>query len=148
MIYNDKQLEITKKNLRKFQDSLTKIQSGYNDDPLFRNVMSDATKSQIEELKSEIEAYECLISGNYNFQEIYTIDELRNDLTKRRISCKVSEEKMAKFLGLGLIEFQRLEDSQYKGASQEILGRAAKYLELEVEEKNSQNLLPAFRIRG
>lgn len=134
MIYNDKQLEKTKENLRKFHDSHTKIQSSYNDDPLFRKIMSDATASQMEELKSEIEEYECLISGNYSFQEVYTTDELRNDLTKRRISRKIREEEMAKFLELSLVEFQRMEDSQYKGASLEILGLAAKYLELEVEE--------------
>jgi hypothetical protein len=62
MITNERQYEVTKREMRKFEEAIaTLIERGVEqdtDDALFRRLQVDAMRSQVADLRAELHAYE------------------------------------------------------------------------------------------
>ena len=62
MIANERQYEVTEREMRKFEEAIaTLIEQGVDqdtDDGLFRRIQVDAMRSQIADLRAELLAYE------------------------------------------------------------------------------------------
>ena len=139
MIKNERQYRITKAQAEKFENTLAQLAETTEDrkhiHPLLRKAEEDALRSQIAELRAEIEEYEVLKSGRYSTFKIETFEELPRVLIKARIASGLSQRDLAERLGLKEQQIQRYEDTDYASASFERLNEVIKALDIQVQEQ-------------
>ncbi len=116
MIKNDRQYRIAKAQLEKFEQSLTETRQSTERLPI-KKLQEDALKSQIEDLKKEIEEYESIWASNQSIPELESFDEIPGALIKARLSQGLSQKQLADRLGLAEQQIQRYESSEYETAS-------------------------------
>ncbi|GAB3235003.1 helix-turn-helix domain-containing protein [Algoriphagus aestuariicola] len=115
MIKSDRQLAITKRNRDNFLEAIELLKSN-EDKNLLNQIMFDSLTSQIETLNKEIKEYEELkkIKSRILFSEIKNLPEI---LVKARIIKGISQEDLAKKIGLKAQQIQRYESNNYEGAN-------------------------------
>lgn len=115
MIKNNKQLSVTKKRIKEFEDALKKI----NDEAvgsLLDKIMSESVESQLDTLKREVAEYQYLQEHKPNI--IFSpIEDIPESLVKARILKGMSQQDLANRLGLKEQQIQRYEANNYEGAS-------------------------------
>ncbi len=134
MILSDIGFEVTRDALGKFREALAAVQSeeagADADQAWLYQVQIDAIKSQIETLEDELSHYELLKAGTTTFGEVQSLEDLSLALVESRIACGMSQNELAKRLGMELLQVQRFEDSEYFGASTEQLIKACEVLDV------------------
>jgi ribosome-binding protein aMBF1 (putative translation factor) len=86
-------------------------------DPILRQAMEDAVRSQLSSLRAELAEYEALRAGDRRVLELISFDELPRALVQARIAAGLSQKQLAERLGLKEQQIQRYEASEYASAS-------------------------------
>jgi transcriptional regulator with XRE-family HTH domain len=119
MIQNERQYKITKARADEFERKLKALPATPPSDihPLIAQAQRDAIKSQLDELREEIEAYDQLRQGRSKVLELTSLDALPAALIQARIAAGLTQRELAERLGLKEQQLQRYEATQYSGAS-------------------------------
>lgn len=135
MITNQYQYRQTKTQLRKFQEAIgnLEIRPLGRTDAIMRQAEINAMQSTCEDLQTEITAYENL---KHNQQLEFSTDSLEQlplGLVQARIAKGLTQEDLAKRLGIPKQQVQRDEETLYNSASLHRLARVADVLGVRVQ---------------
>lgn len=120
MIKNEKQYRITKAQVRRFQDALAEFgghQRPSNISARLWDAQRQAAQSQMEELQQQVEAYEQLHVGRSKEVILETVEDLPKALIRARIASGLTQEGLARRLGVKPQQVQRYEATEYESAS-------------------------------
>jgi len=120
MITNERQYRITKAELKKFEQALAdqrKPDVGEDVDPRIDAAMRDALKSEVDELRRQLRAYEDLREGRVRSRTLRSLSELPTALIEARIASRVTQKALAGRLGVAEQQVQRWEATDYSGVS-------------------------------
>lgn len=127
MIKNDVQYRVTKRYAEKFQRALKELSERSRTDtevhPLLLKAEEDAISSQLEDLQSELAAYEALRSGKQSVSDLSSFEDLPRALIEARIAAGLSQRDLADRLGLKEQQIQRYEATDYASASLQRIGQ-------------------------
>lgn len=118
MIKNERQYAITKAQADKFARALDELsrRSAGDGHPLLRQAEEDALRSQLADLRAELEQYEALRAGQPAVLHLTSLDELPQALIQARIARGLSQKELAERLGLKEQQIQRYEATDYASA--------------------------------
>ncbi len=120
MIKNEKQYRITKAQARRFRDALAELarqERPSNIAPRLWEAQRQAARSQMEELQEEVEAYERLHLGQSKAVVLEAVEDLPKALIRARIAAGMTQEGLARRLGVKPQQVQRYEATEYESAS-------------------------------
>lgn len=120
MIKNEKQYRITKAQVRRFQDALAELareERPSNVSPRLWKAQRDAAQSQLEELEEQVAAYEQLHIGKSREVVLEGVGDLPKALIRARIAAGMTQEGLARRLGLKTQQVQRYEATEYESAN-------------------------------
>ena len=121
MIKNERQFRITKAQAEKFERTIRELTAAPKRElhPALRQAEIDGLRSQLEDLKRELQEYEALRSGKRRVIALESIEELSTTLIQARIAAGLSQEELAAKLGMKPQQLQRYEATNYRSASLE-----------------------------
>lgn len=130
MIKNDRQFRITKAQVARFELALKELAASPKKDvhPALRKAEADALKSQLQDLRKEIEEYNALKSGKRKTVALASLDELPRTLIRARIAAGLTQEELAAKLGLKPQQIQRYEATDYHSASMQRMSEVLRAL--------------------
>ena len=128
MIKNERQYKITKSQITKFEAALDELTARDGDNARLQKLEKDALRSQLDELRDEVDQFEQLRSGGPKPIHIESFDELPRALVKARIAAGLSQKELAERLGLKEQKIQRYEATDYCSASLSRLKEVAEAL--------------------
>ena len=120
MIKNEKQYRITKAQVRRFQDALAELAAQSrpsNIVPRLWEAQRQAAQSQLEELQQQVEAYERLQLSRSKEVILEAVEDLPKALIRARIAAGMTQEGLARRLGVKPQQVQRYEATEYESAS-------------------------------
>ena len=120
MIKNEKQYRITKAQVRRFQDALAEMEhqkKPVNVTPRLWKAQRDAAQSQLDDLQDEVAQYERLHDGTRRDVVLEGVEDLPKALIRARIAAGMTQEALARRLGLKTQQIQRYEATDYESAS-------------------------------
>ena len=120
MIKNEKQYRITKAQVRRFQDAVAELAAQdrpSNVSARLWEAQREAARSQVEELQEQVEAYERLSAGRSRVVVLEAVEDLPNALIRARIAAGMTQEGLARRLGVKPQQVQRYEATEYESAS-------------------------------
>jgi ribosome-binding protein aMBF1 (putative translation factor) len=120
VIKNEKQYRITKAQVRRFQDALADLgaqERPSNIAPRLWAAQRQAAQSQMEELRQQVEAYERLQAGKSKGVVLEAVEDLPKALIRARIAAGMTQEGLARRLGVKPQQVQRYEATDYESAS-------------------------------
>jgi ribosome-binding protein aMBF1 (putative translation factor) len=113
-------LAATPELVRRFQDSLVEMagqERPKNIRPRLWEAQREAAASQMEELRGQVEAYERLNAGRSKGVVLEAVEDLPKALIRARIAAGMTQEGLARRLGVKPQQVQRYEATEYKSAS-------------------------------
>jgi transcriptional regulator with XRE-family HTH domain len=117
MIRNDRQYKISRARAGEFAELLdTTAQRAHLNDE-WSDVEMAAVRSQLDELREEIDEYEKLRAGGITSLQINSLEELPTALIKARIASGLTQKELADKLGVKEQQIQRYEQNDYAGVS-------------------------------
>jgi transcriptional regulator with XRE-family HTH domain len=135
MIKNEREYRITKAQAEKFERALARFAQPAGVDgeihPLLRKAQEDALRSQLADLRTELEEYEALRAGRRAVPDLRSFTDLPQQLIRRRIAAGLSQKDLANRLGLKEQQVQRYEATDYASASFTRLVEVIRALEME-----------------
>jgi len=137
MIKNERQYRITKAQADKFETTIARLQVAPQDKrvhPKLQKAQIDALRSQLADLRKEIEEYEALRSGKRKVIELKSFEDLPRALIRARIASGMGQEELANHLGLKAQQIQRYEATDYAAASLARVSDVAKAVGLQIRE--------------
>jgi transcriptional regulator with XRE-family HTH domain len=121
MITNERQLQITRARIERFELSLAAIEAGSLDsgglDPLLQAAQKDAIADDVVRMRREVEDYERLRSGAIEEFELASLADLPTVLIRARIAAGLTQKDLAERVSIKEQQVQRYEASLYEGAS-------------------------------
>lgn len=140
MISNERQYQITQKQLEQFKSALNELKGNpISVDDLNQHIRYqahlDTVDSQIESLEEEISEYEKLKSGETKKLKFDSFAQLSEALIKARIVRGLTQEQLADRLGLKAQQVQRYEATNYVAASLGKISQVIKALDIEIKEE-------------
>ena len=120
MIKNEKQYRITKAQVRRFQDAIAELagqERPSNISPRLWHAQRQAAQSQMEELQEQVQAYERLHLGKSKEVVLEAVEDLPKALIRARIAAGMTQEGLARRLGVKPQQVQRYEATDYESAS-------------------------------
>ena len=120
MIKNEKQYRITKAQVRRFQEAIAELagqQRPANVSARLWEAQRQAAQSQMEELQEQVEAYERLQLGKSKHVVLEAVEDLPKALIRARIAAGMTQESLARRLGVKPQQVQRYEATEYESAS-------------------------------
>ena len=120
MIKNEKQYRITKAQVRRFRDAIADLAAQdrpSNVSARLWEAQREAARSQMEELREQVEAYERLSAGRSREVVLEAVEDLPNALIRARIAAGMTQEGLARRLGVKPQQVQRYEATGYESAS-------------------------------
>ena len=136
MITNQQQYELSQKHAQNFRkaiaDLATKRRDIENIDPRRYKAAREGYESLLEELLSEIREYELLTLETAPVIEIDESDKLPLGLIKARITAGLSQQELARKLGMETSELIKCEVDEYAGLGYDRLIEIADALNLRV----------------
>lgn len=136
MIKNERQYRITKAQAEKFEQALARAAAEPAGDghPMMRQMQIDALRSQLAELREQIDEYEALRSGARAVLQLESFEELPRALIQSRIAARLSQKDLAERLSLKEQQVQRYEATEYASASLERIQEVIRALGIRVRE--------------
>ena len=128
MIKNEKQYAITRNKRDEFIKSLELVEKSNNND-LLNQIMTNSIVSQLETFDREIQEYEKLKNEKPTVI-ISSIENIPESLIKARIVRGLSQNDLAKKVGLKEQQIQRYESANYESANFERLLSIAKSMDI------------------
>lgn len=126
MIKNERQFKITKTQIARFEAALDELTARSGAKSRLRKLEEDSLRSQLDELRGEVEQYDELRSGGPKPIHIDSFDELPRALVEARIEAGLSQRDLAERLDLKEQQIQRYESTDYCSASLTRLKEIAK----------------------
>lgn len=121
MIKNERQYRITKTQAKRFEQTLKELMSGSHGDeelhPLIVKAREDAIRSQLSDLRAELEEYEALKAGRFELKQLGVVSGIPTMLIKARIAQGMSQRDLAEKIGLKAQQIQRYEATNYASVS-------------------------------
>jgi ribosome-binding protein aMBF1 (putative translation factor) len=120
VIKNEKQYRITKAQVRRFQEAIAELagqQRPANVSARLWEAQRQAAQSQMEELLEQVEAYERLQLGKSKDVVLEAVEDLPKALIRARIAAGMTQEGLARRLGVKPQQVQRYEATEYESAS-------------------------------
>ncbi len=118
MITNEVQYRATKAHLQQFEEALANLEAAAGTKPTkLARLEIDAVASQAEDLRSELDEYDRLRSGQVSTFEASTLADLATLLVKARIARGWTQRRLGEALGVAEQQVQRYEATGYRGAS-------------------------------
>jgi ribosome-binding protein aMBF1 (putative translation factor) len=120
VIKNEKQYRITKAQVRRFQDAVAELDGQARPSdirPRLWEAQRKAARSQLEELREQVEAYERLNAGRSREVVLEAVEDLPKALIRARIAAGMTQEGLARRLGVKPQQVQRYEATEYESAS-------------------------------
>ncbi|KUJ49771.1 helix-turn-helix transcriptional regulator [Chryseobacterium sp. JAH] len=147
MIKNEKQYAITNKKRKEFLRSLEKLQVDSQSNDKFKKIMQDAIKSQIETFDRELKEYEKLTNEK---PIIFSspIENLSETLIKARIVTGLSQNDLAKIVGLKEQQIQRYEANNYESANLERMLSIANAMNIHFDETRACIRQDIIKVKG
>ena len=146
MITNERQYKITRKKAVGFARAIeqfdTMSQARTDVHPRLLRAEREALKSQLTDLRSELDEYEQLKSAAISAISVASFDELANGLIKARIAAGLSQRALAQRLSLKEQQIQRYEAERYASASFRRLCEVAHALGVRVESEMLLRVAP------
>jgi HTH-type transcriptional regulator/antitoxin HigA len=140
MITNERQYKITKAQVRKF-DEATAAQARRDRnpevDPRIHAAMSQALRSEAEELRRQLREYERLRAGRVKRRTLRSLTDLPRAIIEARIAGRVTQKGLADRLGVAEQQVQRWEATNYAGVSVERIQDVADALNVRITENVS-----------
>lgn len=147
MIKNERQYRITKAQADKFTLVLTQFATSEGKDekihPLLRKAQEDALRSQLVDLRVQLEEYESLQAGKRATFQLESLEELPRAIIQARIASGLSQKELAERLGLKEQQLQRYEATEYASASLSRIIEVTRALGMKVRE---DVLLPSAQV--
>lgn len=134
MITNDVQYRSAKAQvdrLRRLLDELADRPLEPTGGELRRKLELAAVDSQVAELRSELDEYDALRSGEVGIGPLTDLEELPRLLIRARIAAGMSQRALAERIGLKEQQIQRYEASEYASANLSRLREVASALDLQ-----------------
>jgi len=136
MIKNERQYRITRAQAQNFElalDSLEKSKAEVLEiDPILKAAEKDAMRSQLDELRGQLQEYEALRAGKQSVVEVNSLDELPRILIQARIASGLSQRELAARLRLKEQQIQRYEATDYRSASIKRISEVVRALGIKV----------------
>lgn len=122
MIRNERQYRTTKAQLEAFDANMRALEqvAPIHVHPRIRQAQREALRSQADELREEVAAYERLQRGASKVLELTSLAQLPSAIIQARIAAGLTQRELAERLGMKEQQLQRYEATEYAGAS---LGR-------------------------
>jgi ribosome-binding protein aMBF1 (putative translation factor) len=120
VIRNEKQYRITKAQVRRFQDAVAELAAQgrpSNVSARLWEAQREAARSQAEELQEQVAAYERLSAGRTKEVVLKAVEDLPKALIRARIAAGLTQEGLARRLGVKPQQVQRYEATEYESAS-------------------------------
>jgi len=120
MIENEKQYRITKAQVRRFQDAIAEMagqKRPSNVGARLWEAQREAARSQMEELREQVETYEQLNASRSKAVVLETVEDLPKALIRARIAAGMTQAGLARRLGVKPQQVQRYEATEYESAS-------------------------------
>jgi ribosome-binding protein aMBF1 (putative translation factor) len=120
VIKNEKQYRITRAQVRRFEDALAELAAQdrpSNISARLWEAQRQAARSQMEELQEQVEAYERLHAGKTKEVVLEAVEDLPRALIRARIAAGITQEGLARRLGVKPQQVQRYEATEYESAS-------------------------------
>ena len=120
MIKNEREYKITRSQAERFEEALASLKNAPVADgvhPKIRTIEAAAIRSQLEDLRRELEEYESLKAGERESLAVDTLGQLPRALIQARIATDMSQEELGQRLGVSKQMIQRYEASDYASAS-------------------------------
>ena len=140
MIKNDRQYRIAKSQAVKLEQALARPEKRGDSTkvhPLLLKAQSEALRSQLADLRSEIKQYDLLRSGKRTTLNVKSLDNLPQALIQGRIAAGLSQKELAARLGLKEQQIQRYEATDYASASLTRVCEVARSLGLKLKAEAS-----------
>lgn len=135
MIKNERQYRITRAQADKFAEAISRVEKAPSSaNPLIVKASRAALESQLADLHADIEEYERLRSGNVQFVEVESFQELPAALIRARIAAGLSQKDLGERLDMKEQQIQRYEATDYAGASFSTLSAIVKALGVSMRE--------------
>jgi ribosome-binding protein aMBF1 (putative translation factor) len=134
MITNERQYRISKGWLERFEQARATVTEQTHLHLRAQQALRDQYESQIEELREQIEEYEALRRGEVAVLELDSLRALPEALIRARTAAGLTQEALAKRLGLKKQQVQRYEATRYAGVSLERLQTIADALGVKIRE--------------
>jgi ribosome-binding protein aMBF1 (putative translation factor) len=135
MIKNERQYLITKAQIARFVRTLESLSGDQGVHEVIHKAQRDAVRSQISDMKAEIQEYESLKAGDFKPDQLKTVNELPVLLIKARIAQGLSQKDLADRLGLKEQQIQRYEATDYASARLSRLREVVGALEIDDEQR-------------
>ena len=146
MITNERQYKITRKKAVGFARAIeqfdTMSQARTDVHPRLLRAEREALKSQLADLRSELDEYEQLKSADMSAIPVASFDDLANGLIKARLAAGLSQRALAQRLSLKEQQIQRYEAERYASASFRRLCEVAHALGVRVESEMLLRVAP------
>lgn len=120
MIKNERQRRITRSEARKLEAALSALARAGPGDRVhsaLHRAQAEGLRSQIADLKAEIQEYEGLRAGGTEAVTVTALEELPTALVKARIASGMTQRELAERLGLKEQQIERYEATDYGSAS-------------------------------
>lgn len=118
MITNEVQRRTTEAHLRRFEEALANLEAkASGKPPKLAKIEMDAVRAQASDLRSELEDYDHLRSGEVSLIEASSLAELSTLLIKARIVRGWTQQQLGDALGVAEQQVQRYEATEYRSAS-------------------------------
>lgn len=154
MIKNERQYRISKAQADKFVHALAQAEQDSEKNgqlhPLLKKAQEDALRSQLSDLRVQLEEYEALRSGKRAVLALNSFEELPQALIQARIASGLSQKELAERLGIKEQQLQRYEATEYANASLTRVMEVARVLGIKMREDvllPSAQTSPAFLIK-
>lgn len=137
MITNKRQYRIANAQMKRFEEALAaQAATGPSPDvrPRIHQAMVEATASERDELRAQLERYDDLRSGRVAQRTLTSIRELPIALIEARIAARLTQRELAGQLGVPEQQIQRWEANSYGGVGIDRLQEIADALKLEMLE--------------
>ena len=137
MITNERKYRIANAQLKRFEEALAaQAAMGPTPDvhPRIHQAMMEATASERDELRGQLERYDDLRSGRVAQRTLTSIRELPIALIEARIAARLTQRELAERLGVPEQQVQRWEANSYAGVGIDRLQEIADALKLQVLE--------------
>jgi len=117
MIKNDRQYQLTRAEVRRFEQALAALITGPSDSPDLREVEIAAVRSQLQSMQHDVAEYEALRGSDNAIIAVASFEDLPRALIKARIMAGLSQRQLAERLRVKEQQIQRYEAADYAGAS-------------------------------
>ncbi len=137
MITNQRQQRITNKQVTHFEAAISRAEQdgrGADVDPRLHDAMIDGMRSQVADLRDEINEYEALREGRVRKRVFHSLLEIPRALIEGRIVRRLTQKQLGDKLGVPEQQIQRYEQTRYSGVGVERLQEVADVLEIKVKK--------------